>query len=183
MCPSGEDIFRYTDTMTRHVKPGLSGKDAPSLTVIQGIWYRLISLLEFRHRDLRDNYKPTDAKHISVHLDQLVKRQLLVKGRWHKKKWLGFLVLEKLACIWIEKGLSAGCLSWDRVILKLLGIILQSSLSARCGDVARSKLYTGMECLCYGDVELTLAPQREQEPLSVQHLSAKFTLRYRKGRK
>jgi hypothetical protein len=28
-CPTGEQIFRYLDTMTRHVKPGFQGKHGP----------------------------------------------------------------------------------------------------------------------------------------------------------
>lgn len=81
VCPSSETIFRYIDTMTRRVKPGVRGKHAPFLSVIQGIWYRLISLLKFRHRGLNDNYGPYEMSRISVHLDQLVKR-----GFAHQRK-------------------------------------------------------------------------------------------------
>jgi hypothetical protein len=69
------------------------------------------------------------------------------------------------------------------MLLKLLGIVLQSALGARSGDVARSKLYTGMQCLCYEDVELTLPPCVESDTLSVDQLSGKFTLRFRKHKK
>ena len=182
-CPTGEQIFRYIDTMTRHVKPGVAGKHAPSLTVIQGIWFRLIKLLNFRYRDLAANYGSTDVTRINVHLDQLVKRDLLVKGKWFKKQWLGFTMIQQMAQNWLECSLADGCLSWDRVLLKLLSIILQSALTARSGDIARSKRYTGLQCLCYQDIELTLPPQTEGGKLSVNQLSGKFTLRFRKSRK
>ena len=108
--------FRYIDTMTRRVKSGVIGKHAPSLSVIKGIWYRLIRFLQFYHQDLNDHYEKLEQMRISTHLDQLVKRGLSVKGKWFKKLWLGFLVLKKLVACWIETALANGCLSWDRVL-------------------------------------------------------------------
>jgi hypothetical protein len=69
------------------------------------------------------------------------------------------------------------------VLLKLLSIILQSALAARSGEIARSKRYTGMQCVCYKDIELTLNQQTQGEQLGVDQLSGKFTLRFRKSRK
>ena len=166
--------------MTRIVKPGVRGKPAPSLTVIYSIWYRVIKLLTFRHSNLKDQYGEHERSRISVHLDQLVKRKLLTKGKWFRKVWLGFLVVQRLAYCWVERALADGCLSWDRVLLKLLSILLQSACAARSGDVGRSKLYTGPQCLCFKDVELVLG---SQEPVSVQNLSGKVTLRFTKGKK
>lgn len=167
--------------MTRHVKPGVRGKPAPSLSLINGIWSQLIQILTFRHRDLPDKYGAYEILRIQVHLDQLVKRDLLIKGRWFKKIWVGLVVIQRLAYNWLEAALADGCLSWDRVLLKLLSVILQSALAARAGDIARSKGYFGVEYLSYKeDVELTLSPQ---SPLSVQHLRGKFTLKYTKDKK
>jgi hypothetical protein len=182
-CPTGEMIFRYIDTMSRHVKPRVVGKPSASLSTLQAIWYDLISILTFRHGDLKDHYGPRDVLRINVHLDQLVKRGVLFKGRWFKKQWVGFLVVQRLAENWLEKNIAEGCLSWDRVLYKLLGIILQSALAARCGDIARSSLYQAMECVCYEDIELTLAPQLSQGQLSVQQLTGTFKMRYTKGKK
>lgn len=169
--------------MVRHTKPVIPGKPAPSLSVIQGIWYRLITMLTFRHRDLKDNYGAHDVKRIEVHLDQLVKRKLLVKGRWFKKQWFGFRIVEKLANTWIEKSLVDGCLSWDTVLLKLLSVLLMAGLAARCGDITRSALYQGTEFLTFRDVEITLSSQLGDKAPSVQDLRGKFTLKYTKGKK
>jgi len=81
---------------------------------------------------------------------------------------------------WIETNLAEGTLSWDRVLLKLLSIVLQSALSAQAGDIAQSKYYQGNEYLSYRDVELTLAQGASSR---VQDLAGKFTIRYRKGKK
>jgi len=179
-CPTGDDIFRYIDTISRHVKTPIAGKPGASLSTMQGIWNTLINVLTFRHRELKDHYGSHDVLRIKVHLDQLVKRDLLFKGKWYKRQWVGFLVLQKLAATtWLETNVAEGCLSWDRALLKLLAIVLQSALAARSGDVARTQDYQGMACLCYKDVELTLAPQQ----LGVQHLRGKFTMRYSKAKK
>lgn len=94
VCPTGEQIFGYIDTITRHIKPNIRGKPVASLSTIQGVWYKLIAMLTFRHADLRANYGPYHVKRIEVHLDQLVQRNLLTKGRWFEKVWLGVRVLQ-----------------------------------------------------------------------------------------
>lgn len=38
--------------------------------------------------------------------------------------------------------------------MKMLSISLQAALGARAGDIRRSKLYTGIECLCWQDVRM-----------------------------
>lgn len=135
--------------------------------------------MTFRHSNLKEHYGNHEIKRIEVHLDQLVKRKLLIKGKWWKKQWFGFRVVEKMANAWIEKGLSDGCISWDRMLLKLLSIILMAALSARCGDVARTSLYKDMECLCWKDIELELFSELlDNGAPSVQNLRGKFTLRY-----
>lgn len=107
-----------------------------------------------------------------------MQRKLLVRGRWAKRQWLGFVVLEKMARAWVERALIEGCPSWDRVLLRLLGVVLQAACCARSGDIARSQYYDDLECLCWKNVELVL---KKDAPLSVQSLRAKLTLEYTKG--
>lgn len=168
--------------MTRHIVPVVHGKQVPSLITIQQIWYLCIKMLNFRHSELKDTYGKKELERITIHLDQLVKRGLLVKGRWYAKQWLGFRVVEKLAHAWLDKALQQGCISWDKVLLKLLNVVLLSALAARSGDVARSHLYKGDEALCWQHIELTLSGDKT-EGLSVQDLQAKINLKYLKGRK
>ncbi len=67
-------------------------------------------------------------------------------------------------------------------LLRLTGVVLQLALTARAGDVARPAGYKNMECLCWRDVELTVASGIEGAP-SVQHLRGRFTLRFCKGKR
>ncbi|KAF2221497.1 hypothetical protein BDZ85DRAFT_320676 [Elsinoe ampelina] len=180
-CPSGEQIFRFIDVRARHTRPGLKGKTQPSLSVIRGIWRRLIDLLKFRHEDLPTNYTTYWVNRIGMHLDQLVTQKVLVRGTWFKRQWLGYKVIHRISEVWIDRALAEGCLSWDRVLLKLLGVVLQASCACRSGDIARSSLYTGMECLCWEHLSLTFKDNKRTG--SVDDLSLKVTLEFTKGHK
>ena len=87
-----------------------------------------------------------------------------------------------MAIRWLQTGILEGCMSWDRMLLKLLSIILGVALAARCGDVARSTLYKEGQCLCWKGIQLQLRGGIVGEP-SVQDLEGEFTLRFLKGKK
>jgi hypothetical protein len=87
-----------------------------------------------------------------------------------------------MARSWLEKSLADGCGSWDKVLLKLLSVVLMSACAARAGDVLRTVGYEGPIAMCWKDVELVLNPVGDRPP-SVQDLRGKFTLRFTKGRK
>ncbi|SMR55280.1 unnamed protein product [Zymoseptoria tritici ST99CH_1E4] len=180
-CPSGELILRFIDTRARSTVPGIRGKTAPSLSVVRGFWRRLIDLLIFRHEDIRQHYTPYWVNRIGMHLDQLATKKDLVRGLWQKRQWLGFKVILRMAQIWIDRAIDEGCISWDRTLLKLLGVVLQSACSSRSGDIARSTLYKGLECLCWKHLQLTI--KDPDQPLSVQNLTLQVTLAYTKGHK
>lgn len=91
-------------------------------------------------------------------------------------------MIRRMAQTWLDRALNEGCLSWDRTLLKLLGVLLQASCSSRSGDIARSSLYEGFECLCYKHLELSVKDRKK--PLdSVQNLTLKVTLEFMKGSK
>lgn len=76
-----------------------------------------------------------------------------------------------------------GCLSWGVVLLKLLSILIVVACAARSGDVARSKVWKGMEYLRYEHVEIRVDPTLYAGDglASVQTLMCKVTLPYTKG--
>lgn len=61
-----------------------------------------------------------------------------------------------------KRNRANGCLTWDRVLLKLLRKLFQSACPRGAGDAARAKLYTGLQYVCYKDLKLTLKPQLQQ---------------------
>ena len=72
-----------------------------------------------------------------------------------------------------------GTRSWEVIIWMMLALALLSALCARAGDVVRSGLYTGNECLCWQDVHIVGKEDAEGRML----FHATFTLRFEKGDK
>ncbi|KAE8448563.1 hypothetical protein EG329_009444 [Mollisiaceae sp. DMI_Dod_QoI] len=182
-CPTGDDIFRYLDTIVRNTKTKIAGKPAASLSVIRAIWARLIKLLKFRHEKLLEVYTPSHVTRIEIHLDQLVNQGKLIRGTWFKKQWVSFMVLLEMAKRWFTFALTNGTRSWDITLLKVTSVVLQSALSSTSGDVTRSQLYEGLECLCWKDITLCLADASNRSKPSVQNLRGTFLLRFTKGAK
>lgn len=181
-CPSGEQIFRFIDTRARRMTPSMSGKTAPSLNYIRDIWRCLIDVLNFRHADLKQQYTSHDVSRISTHLDQMTEQGLLVRGAWRSSQWLGFKVIHRISQVWIERALKEGTRTWDDVLIKLLGLLLQASCGSRAGDVTRSAMYTGVEYLRWRHLKLKFK-DRQQPMDTVQNLTLTIELEFTKGHK
>ena len=61
----------------------------------------------------------------------------------------------------------------------MLALALMSALCTRAGEVVRSGLYTGNECLCWQDVEIV----GKEDGAGRISFHATFTLRFEKGDK
>jgi hypothetical protein len=182
-CPTGDNIYRYIDTIVRNTKTKIAGKPTASLSVIRAIWARLIKLLKFRHEKLLEAFTPSHVTRIEVNLDQLVNKGKLIRGTWFKKQWVNFMVLLEMAKRWFTYALTNGAHSWDITLLKVTSVVLQSALSSRSGDITRSQLYEGLECLCWKDITLRLGDASNRSNPSIQDLRGTFLLRFTKGAK
>lgn len=149
------------------------------MSTIRGFWVYTIEYLKFQYRDLKDNYGTYEVTRIETYLDQQVTLGRLTRGVWHKRQWLGFLMVQKMVTSFAEHHLMHGALSWDIVILRMLAVVLQCACNARPGDIARSDQYSGKEALLFRDVELTL----KENGTTVQDVQAKITMRFVKGYK
>lgn len=87
----------------------------------------------------------------------------------------------KIADAWLEKSLPYGCISWDETLLKLLAVVLTSTLRPRGGTVYG--LYSSISALCFNDIELILTPPSNNRAPSVQDLRGKITLKFRTATK
>jgi hypothetical protein len=159
------------------------GKPAASLSVIRAIWARLIKLLKFRHQNILKHYTSHHVTRIEVHLQHLVEQGKLIRGTWFKKQWVSFMALLKITEAWFTYALVNGTHSWDLTLLKVTGVVLQSALSSRSGDMTRSQLYDGLECLCWKDITLKLDAASDRANPTVQDLRGTFLLRFTKGAK
>jgi hypothetical protein len=180
-CPSGENIIRYAYNIVANTQSNLTGKGAPSLSTVQGIWIATIEYLKFRYIDFKENYTSHEVKRVSVFFEQQVQLGNLTRGLWRRRQWLGFLMIQKLVTEYVSHQLLTGCPNFDTVILRTLGVVLQCACAARPGDVAKTLGYEVYESLRFGDVELVL--QQSSTPATVQHLRGKVTLRFTKNKK
>ncbi|KAK0122106.1 hypothetical protein ONS95_010368 [Cadophora gregata] len=180
-CPSGERIFQYIDTMIRNSKSTIAGKPSISLSVVRALLSRLIKLLMFRHENLLESYTKHHLTRIEVHLQQLVTKGKLVRGTWYRKQWLSFMTLLRMGQGWFKRVMAEGTYSWDIVLSKIASIVTQSALSSRSGDITRTQLYEGFECLCWKDITLKLDESSDRGMPRVIDLRGTFMLRFTKG--
>ena len=165
--------MRGYQTSTQHLhnhRFSIHHEDLEKISAIRVITSSLI----FQH-----NYQltPQEGRRIDTLIDALVKEGKLTTGKWRKRVRVGFYLVQRMAIAWFTQHLTHGCRSWDLVISKFLSISLMTSLHARAGDVIRTGRYTGMECLCWKDIELRL---EGNEP-KVEGFVAQVTLRFEKG--
>jgi hypothetical protein len=80
--PTGDHVYKYIDTISRHVRSRIPGKPAPSLSYIQVILSYIVTILQFCYTDFKhdNNYNKRSVLRIRVNLDQLVKIGKLVRG-------------------------------------------------------------------------------------------------------
>jgi hypothetical protein len=143
---------------------------------VEGIWLSTIEYLKFRYPDFSKNYTVHEVKRVTVFVDQQVRLGNLTRGLWRQRQWLGFLVIQKMVTEYMLHHLQAGCINFDQVILKILGVVLQCACASRPGDVARTVGYEVTESLRFRDIELVLS----QNGATVQALWGKVTLRFTK---
>ena len=109
-------------------------------------------------------------------LNKLVKDGVLHKGYWNKHHRVGFQTLLIMCDVHMKSALVQGCLSWDTHISKQLSIVLVAALASRSGDISRTRLYTGMECLAFKDITLRFTNAGEIEGVTMD-----VELRFVKG--
>jgi hypothetical protein len=82
---------------------------------------------------------------------------------------------------YVSHQLLTGCVNFDTVILRTLGVVLQCACAARPSDIIKTLGYEVYKSLRFGNVELVL--QQNSIPATVQHLREKVTLRFTKNKK
>ena len=88
-----------------------------------------------------------------------------------------------MATTWLELVLQDGCRAWDTRLQMLLSLVLQSSLSCRGGNIARSQGYQGLKCLQWQHITMKLRREGDGLAASVEGLEAYMVLRFTKGDK
>lgn len=143
---------------------------------------KLLAALEFKH-----NLKPTrqECRRIDTVLDTLAKEGKLTTGFWKKRQHAGIVVVRLMGQAWFTNCLTHGCRSWDVAISRFLAISLMTCTAGRAGDIVRTRLYKGAECLRWEHIQLILLDggRDNGQPPAIQDLTARITLEYEKGHK
>ena len=135
------------------------------------------------YKSLRFDYKDFHLdKHARARLVSLMKEHLkegrVTRDPLREKQWVGALLVERLVMAYFQHTLDQGTFNWDTVLLRILSAVLQSTLSCRAGDIARSQRYNGDEYLRWEHVLLKLVQYEGKEIIQAQ-----IVLRYAKGKK
>lgn len=60
----------------------------------------------------------------------------LLRGIPSEQIWVGVHLVRLMTTKWLQHHLTSGSSSWDITVLKLLGVVLLSGVSARLGDLS-----------------------------------------------
>lgn len=164
------------------MEPRISDKETISVSTIRNTWRTIVNILRFKYRDFDTQYTQHDSARIHEFIEQSIANGRLQRGRFWKRRWLGFRALHEMADMHVQKCLSGGVRDWDQQLIGMLAFVLQYALCARVGDLTSSQCYTGKEFLAWKDVEITFR-EGHTSPPTVQDLKACVQLRFTKGRK
>lgn len=176
-CPKVEDIERFILVLTDCIKPKIEGKGKLSLSTMQNILELVVDLFTFMFQEFPVTYGQRGNRRMESLLDQLVKEDKLIKGRWSKRPRFKFKTIHRIARCWIESALNQGCSSWDRRWMSLAAMVLQAACAARAGEVLLARGYTNYECVCWRNIRITL--ENSDHP-TVQDLRVSVRLRFTK---
>jgi hypothetical protein len=72
------------------------------------------------------------------------------------RQYITARILKRIVATLISGVLTSGITSWDKVLSKVLFLVLQAALVARAGDMARSQAYEGQEYIRFEHVQIKL---------------------------
>ena len=162
-------------------------KQIPSESTLKREWKELQHILRIATPNVHKLLTPSLTAHVKAVFDKLVETGQLIRGHWEKRVYLMYSVIDFMVATYIENAFVNGVRSWDLLINHVLGVLLQVAANSRAGDIARFKDYTGMEALCWKDIQLVLNEEKddqlngEKDELSVDDFHLVMTLRYCKG--
>lgn len=81
-------------------------------------------------------------------LQTLMKEGALTREPKQEHHWVTSKVIEKMIRAMFTDAIVNGTWSWDALLMKALSLLLQCFTGSRAGEIRRSRLYTGSECLC-----------------------------------
>ncbi|KAL8643647.1 MAG: hypothetical protein Q9210_007603, partial [Variospora velana] len=171
--PVGQEFERFAEALAPKVRPR-GGHAVPSYRWLQmGLTVAadgLLNLYDYR-------LSPHDTKRLDAMMHLMLKQGKLTKDPVREKQWAGLSILRTMVQAWLIKALAEGTMCWDQVFSRVGTMVWMSALQCRAGDFLKDALDDHpLPYLAYRDIELRLVGG-----LSLEHLTAKVTLRNVKG--
>ncbi|KAJ9649659.1 hypothetical protein H2199_000437 [Coniosporium tulheliwenetii] len=172
--PAGPDLERLFLSVPTHLNP-LEGRDgAISFGYLKRGLSSVIEGLTFQHTGF--HLTSRDSVHMKAVFSQYLKNGVLTKDPTREQLWLTCEIVHRMATALLDHGLTQGTYSWDVLLSKTLGLVLQAALCARAGDIRRSRDWEGMEFMRYEHIDIRLV-----ERDGTERLAALVNIAYSKG--
>ncbi|GAB1741961.1 hypothetical protein NU219Hw_g7361t1 [Hortaea werneckii] len=176
---TSDDLIRFLTSILDKMELQRD-KPAPNLSTITSAIHYLLAYGAFAWREFR--WVKYDSARLKAWVGTALQEGRLIRGRWHKKVFIGFPVVSRLVRDFLQHAQVNGCFNFDLVVAKMLSVVLVCSLGARAGDVALSQHYeeSSMYYLQFRHIQLRL---RGEEGPRFENLSATVELEFTKGKK
>jgi hypothetical protein len=175
--PDHRTIIRFIDTLVNHIRGRELNAPVPLRTTVKRGVLTMISSLTFEYPKF--TLSTHECGKIDALVDGLADEGKLARGRKRERyEWIGMNLVEKMSRSWLQTALDDGCLSWDIIIHKALGVVLQASLVCRGGEIARSKNYI-VEYMQWSHLEMKLAEGEN----TIDGVQLDVCLKFEKGKK
>lgn len=129
-----DELERFLSSIVSKVRP--RSNEVPAFTWLRGGLRHLIVVLTFHFADFKV------SKHDSLRMKTLFQK-LLDDGRItrepsRKVQWVGSVLVRRLITVILQEAIECGTGNWDKVIQRVLCLLLISALSCRSGDIMTS---------------------------------------------
>ncbi|KAM0440829.1 hypothetical protein ACHAPT_000130 [Fusarium lateritium] len=154
--PTGREFEMFLRTAHKLIRgEGSDGAIAYKYYEDSVIWIRKWCV--FRYRDFK--LDAHDLSRIEYTFKDLHREGVLTKeGSRSDKHWITSDMIGMMLKAMLQDGIQNGTLSWDVLIMKAVSLLLQCVVGSRAGDIRRSALYEGVECLRWEHIHMILDP-------------------------
>ncbi|KAK4983140.1 hypothetical protein LTR50_007403 [Elasticomyces elasticus] len=189
--PTGKDLARFLVSIVPNIHSSFGSVECPALPISYATIRNAMKLTVYTIQCRHDTFRLTcgEQDQIKTLFRKLQEDGQISKERKLERQWLPARTIGHFVRALLKNAIRHGTYNWSLVIYKCLCIILQSALSCRAGDIARSVRYEDDECLRYEHVELKVYIAEDSEApihapvLDRVVLKARITLKFTKGYK
>ncbi len=150
--------------------------EVPSASWFQSGTRRLLSILPFYFPEFQ--LSRHQGSRLKAFFNQLMQEGRLTRAAIHETQWIGAVLLQRIMVALFRRALEEGTTNWDRVLQKVLSLLLLGALACRLGDITKHNKDThDLPFLYYKDITKLVGGTR------IEHLVALIVIRNEKAKK